>query len=319
MTSNASHESVVVVTDGTPAALRGVRYAALEAKRLGVGLEVLHVIPGYLPIGPLPMIPDGAFQHHGRSLLLHSVITARNMAEGVHVVSRLVSGSRVHSIVEAASNAPLLVLGSRARTLAERVWTGATIAGVCARAQCPVVVVPEEWPDRETDAMSKVTVGFKSPHHAVELLESAFTLARSRGAELMVLHAWKLPSVYDDIVTSRVEATQWKVEQRAVIETVLAQIQPSYPEVKVSIEVVHDRPAHALTEASRDSDRLFIMRPVHGGYLHHLGSTARALLREAHCPVEVIPPAATSGETATSRREHDALDTQRVMPSMEPS
>ena len=319
MTARAIHESVVVATDGTPAALHGVKYAAFEAKRLGLGLEVLHVVPGYLPTGPLPMIPDGSLQQFGSTVLVHSVEAARSAVEDLHVVSRLVSGARVHSIVEAASDAPLLVLGSRAATLAERLWTGATVAGVCSRAKCPVVVVPEEWPVRDAGAMSRIVVGFKSPQHAVELLASAFTLARSRGAEVVVLHAWKLPSVYDDVVTARVEEKQWGVEQRAVVESVLAQVRPSYPEVKVSIEVVHDRPGHALAEASRDSDRLIITRPVHGGYLHHLGAAARAVLREAHCPVEVLPPVTGNGEVATSMPEHGALHTQSEIHSMEPS
>ena len=289
MTTKANQESVVVASDGTSAALHGVRYAAFEAKRLGVGLAIVHVVPAYLPNGPLPMIPDGALQEFGRSVIEHSLEAARDTAPDIHVVARLVSGSQVGSIVEAASNAPLLVLGSRALTHGQRVSTGATVAGVCSRAHCPVVVVPEDWPVQDTDVTSKVVVGFKSPHQAPELLARALELARGRGAELVVVHAWKLPSVYDDIVTNRVHEEEWAVEQTAMIQSVLDQVRDPYPDVKVSIEVVHDRPAHALAEASRESDRLLISRPVHGGYLHHLGAVARGVLREAHCPVEVVP------------------------------
>ena len=309
MTTRSNHESVVVASDGTAAALRGVRYAAFEANRLGVGLEIVHVVPSYLPHGPSPKIPDGALQQFGRSVIEHSMEAARDTAPDVHVVSRLVSGSRVRSIVEAASSARLLVLGTRALTLGQRVWTGATVAGVCSRAHCPVVVVPEDWPVKSADGMSKIVVGFKSPKHAAELLASALELAHSRGAEVMVLHAWKLPSAYDDIVTNRVQEEEWAVEQTAMIQSVLDQVRDSYPDVKVSIEVVHDRPAHALAEASRESDRLLISRPVHGGYLHHLGAVARGVLREAHCPVEVLPPVASSGETAGTMSESGALHT----------
>ena len=30
--------------------------------------------------------------------------------------------------------------------------------------------------------------------------------------------------------------------------------------------------------------------PAHGGTFHHLGRTARAVLRDARCPVEVLAP-----------------------------
>lgn len=289
MTTNLP-ERVVVATDGTSAALRGVRYATFEAKRLGVGLEIVHVVPGYLPRGPLPMVPDGALQAFGCSVLERSLAVARNTAGDVEIISRLVSGARVASIVEAGRSGSLLVLGSEPHTLAERVWTGATVAGVSARAGVPVVVVPEGWRERDTASMSRVLVGFKSPQHAPELLASAFALANTRGADLAVLHAWKLPSVYDDVVTNRVAEAQWREEQHAVIESLIVDLRRCYPEVAVTIDVLHESPAHALVRASRNVDRLVITRPAHGGYFHHLGAVARAVLREAHCPVEVVPP-----------------------------
>ena len=317
MTDSTPQQPVVVASDGTPAALRGVRYAALEARRLGAWLEIIHVTPGYLPEGPFLMIPDGVLQQSGRRALEVSADAARNAAEDVHVVPRLVSGSRVHSIVEAGANALLLVLGARAHTLGEPVSTGATAPGVCSRAQCPVVVVPEGWKVRDPGAMSNVVVGLKAPERAAELLAGALELAHSRGAELVVLHAWKLPSAYDDIVTNRVDEERWRVEQGAVIQSVLDQVRDSHFDVKVSIEVVHDRPARALLMASRDSDRLLITRPAHGGHLHHLGAVARAVLRDAYCPVEVLPPAASKGKNTPTMPGTEVLRPQRQMSSTE--
>jgi nucleotide-binding universal stress UspA family protein len=61
--------------------------------------------------------------------------------------------------------------------------------------------------------------------------------------------------------------------------------------VKLDVRVVHERPSTALVDASREADRLLITRPLHGGRLHHLGTTGRYVLRSAHCPVEVTAPA----------------------------
>jgi hypothetical protein len=45
----------------------------------------------------------------------------------------------------------------------------------------------------------------------------------------------------------------------------------------------------ALVEASRQADRLVLVKPLHGGSVHHLGRTARGALRFAECPVHVVP------------------------------
>lgn len=307
MNSHATHESVVVATDGTPAALRGVRYATFEAQRLGLNLEILHVLPGYLPTGPLPMLADGDLQAFGHSVLEQSQAVARDTSSDVKTVSRLVSGTRVSSIVEASRNAALLVLGSRSLTLAARVWTGATVAGVSARARCPVVVVPEDWQLR--DSASRLVIGFKSPQEAAVLLGRGFARARDSGAELVVLHGWKLPSAYDDIIVSRFGEAKWEEQQDTVIDGALAELRSNYPDVPVIIEVVHDRPAHALVAASQGADMLYLSRPAHGGYLHHLGVVARTVLREAHCPVEVLPPVSGNSHPPGSPQDHESIPT----------
>jgi hypothetical protein len=51
---------------------------------------------------------------------------------------------------------------------------------------------------------------------------------------------------------------------------------------------------------ARTADRLVIVKPAHGSYLHHLGSTARGVLRESRCPVQVLMPRAGLDDTETS-------------------
>lgn len=301
------HHPVVVATDGTSAALRGVWYAALEARRLGVRLEIVHVVPGQLPTGPVPIVPNDSLRAFGLALLERSREAARTAVGDVETISTLVSGARVSALVGASSRAQLLVLGSLSRTLAERAWTGATVAGVCARSECPVVVVPHDWAPPDLGEVSQVLVGFKSPRQAAGLLGSAFELASRRNADLTVIHGWRLPSVYDGMVSSRVDAVSWREDQVAMMEGEVARFRHSYPDVRVSIEVVHGRPADILVQATRGADQVLISRPVHGGHFHHLGAVARAVLRESHCPVAVLPSAPVSSEDRAPRREHVGL------------
>lgn len=282
---------VVAGIDGTAAGHRGVRFAALEAQRQGAPLSLVHVSPAStLTTGP-PPVPTDLLRDYGLELLEAAVGEAHTVVPGLEVDSRLVSGlTTVQGLLEAAAGARLLVLGDDRHSFAGRVWTGDIVAGVAARAACPVVVVPPEWgPDNEH---GRVLVGIKDPEHAADLVATGLALAADHGAELVVVHAWKLPSGYDDIIATRTFGREYHLRQRALLEAAIETQHATHPEVDVRTEVMHAQAAQALVRATETADRLVISRPRHGGTLHHLGGVARALLREARCPVQVEPSAA---------------------------
>jgi nucleotide-binding universal stress UspA family protein len=284
------HGTVVVGVDGSDRGFDGVRYAAREARRLGVGLDVVHVSPGYLPEGPLLLIPDGSLQGFAAGVLERGALIANEVAPDIEVSTHHLSGHRIQELVGFADDAALLVLGARHLSMMDHVWTGATVAGAVSRATCPTVVIPATW--EPTVPRDRVVVGYKSQRHATELLTAAFVLADGLGAELEVLHAWKLQGIYDDMIASSVEEEATSVREVALIEPLLGDLRRAYPQVKAYVRVVHRRAAGALIGASARADRLVIIKPSHGARLHHLGGTARALLRDAQCPVEVVPPSA---------------------------
>jgi nucleotide-binding universal stress UspA family protein len=301
MTQTQAPGRVVAATDGTTAGTIGVRYAAREAQRRGVGLELKHVVPAFLPVGTFPMMPDDSFQQFGRDVLQQGVATAREVDPEANVKTTLHVGGRVASIVAHAHDAGVIVLGSHPLVGAERFWSGPTVPGVAARASCPVIAVPEDYD--ETKSHGRVVVGVKRADRSAELLAAAFAIADELGAELLVVHAWKLPSGYDDLVSNKVARAEWRQYEMALMKPDLATLQTQYPNVVTRVEIMHGLGAAALIEASKEADRLVISRPAHGSYFHHLGATARAVLREAQCPVEVIPP--------TSNRHHDDTESER--------
>jgi len=287
MNAQHVHGHVVVGADGSEQGYTGVRYAAGEAARRGVPLDVVHVIPGYVPVGPFLMIPEGSLQEFGSSVADRAAQVAMDEEPGLSVTKHLLSGNRVRELVRFSEGAGLLVLAARHLSVMEHVMAGATVTAVVSRATCPVVVVPVGWQPPSTPRR-RVVAGYKSSHHSAELFEDAFPVAEALKAELVVLHAWKLEGVYDDVIAGRIEEERWNAEERAMVETNLAGYRESYPDVPVRVVVVHDRPTHALVHASRTADRLVLVKPAHGGRLHHLGTTARAVLRMAACPVEMV-------------------------------
>lgn len=70
-----------------------------------------------------------------------------------------------------------------------------------------------------------------------------------------------------------------------------------HPAVRARVDVVHGQAAQALVGATQDADLVLLQRSTLGPVRHHVGSTSRAVLREASCPVEVVP----LGAAATTR------------------
>lgn len=278
---------IVVGIDATPASATGVRFAALESQRLGADLDIVHATPGYGDLhGDVPLVDDQTLAAYGRKLLEEAEAVARSVVPDVSTRTHLLSGGAVPTLVSSAEGALMLVLGAERRSFVGRVWTGDIVGGAAARAHCPVVVVAPEW--SPGDEHGRVVVGLKSMHGARELLAAGLSLAHERQAELVVLHAWKLQSGYDDIITTRVAADDYERRTTSQIEPVLDDLTPACPEVVVRIEVLHAQPAFALVNASATADRVLLARPQHLNVLHHLGPVARAVLHEARCPVEII-------------------------------
>ena len=280
---------VVVGVSGSHHNHAALMYGVAEARRAGAPLRLLHVVPDYLSIAPMvPLAPEDV-EGMGQALLDRAEATVRGLAPGLEVESRIEFGSRPIELAHGAADARLLVVGRDGRPLLERAFTGDVAAGVAARSEVPVVEVPADWQPETPRGV--VLVGFKSPDHADVLLGDAITLAAEAKAVLVVVHAWKLPGGYDDVITSRVAADEWRDRAMSELETLLAPWCAAYPDVEVEMRVVHDRPAHALALASKEADVLVLVRRAHGvPAAAHLGGTARALLRSADCPVRIVAP-----------------------------
>jgi nucleotide-binding universal stress UspA family protein len=291
---------VVVATDGTEGSLAAVRYAAREAQVRGVPLELVHVVPPCLPAGPFSAVPDAEIRLSGRSTLGHSRDAAVAAVPDVEVVSTLLIGSRVDAIVWHTREAALLVVGAAPHGLLERLWTGSVVTGIAARATCPIVIVPPGAHAPRAGAARRILVGLKSTEHAEHLLSAAFALARQTQSDLTIVHAWHLPSGHDDVNAERTLRRAWLVEQERTLEDALIDHRMAFPDVQVDVDLVHGQAAFALVSQSRTADVLMISRPGHGGLVHYLGSTARAVIRDAECVVEVVPP-------LHEEREHEGL------------
>ncbi len=295
MTAASTTPLIVVGTDGSPASVQAIRYAVGEAQRVGTGVRLVHVSPDYTPSTPmLPLIRDD-FAQVGHRILAEGVAALRALAPDCEVATVRRTGPTVATLLDLAADSHLIVLGRDQHSRLGAVFTGSTTVGVAGRARCPMVSVPPEWePDGDR---GRVVVGLRSSTHATELLTRAFDLAQSRGARLVVLRAWQLPGPYDEVVEARSHPGERVRQLEDELDPLLERHRLEHPTVEVELSVVHQQPARALLHAAAASDLLVLVRRAHGlPFTAHLGGTARTLLREAPCPVEVVPPREVLGE-----------------------
>ncbi|MET9908150.1 universal stress protein [Streptomyces sp. NPDC006476] len=260
---------VVVGVDGTAAGLAAVEAAAWEADRRGTALRLAHALTWVspdVPTGVAPWDPDGtgardrvnrAFsdaEGRARRVAPHLVITREVLVGAPDVV--LGSESRA---------ACLAVVGAR-RSVGARGRPRDSVAGrLTARAGCPVLVVG----DRHTRTGPVVLAADESPR-AREAAEFAFAEASGRGADLVVLHARRSGRTTGDALSA---------------------LREKYPHVTVRTPAVRGRHHRALVEASVDA-QLVVVGVRRGGTTAVLpGSEGRSILRDAHCPVALVPAA----------------------------
>lgn len=303
--SDTRPEPVVIGVDGTPGNLGALRYGTAEARRLGTGVRLVHVVPSYVPVATMMPLTPGDLTTIGAGILSRAESTAREIAPDVEMEGWLEQGSRTLELTRAAQHAPLLVVGRTERSTVERLITGDTGTGVAAKASVPTVCVPADW---ESTEVRVVLVGIRSRTHADTLLGQVFALAAAHGARVRVLHAWRLSSEYDDIIADHTRAAEWTARSERELEMLLRPWREAFPDVATETCVVHGHPAHALVAASREADLLVIVRrPRDIPALRHLGGTGRTVLHAAACPVHVVPPEPVIGPNPAAWRSEASI------------
>ena len=304
---NSLHRDAIVVgVDGSSGSLSAVDFAVSQGRRIGAHVRVVHVVPTMSALTPAPMMvsPPTDLVETGHRILDRALARARGAASGLHVEPELRHGSRALELAAAAKDARMLVVGRDSRPVLDRMLLGDTAAGVASRAACPVVSVPPEW--RADEVKGVVAVGIKSVDQAQVLLTDAFCVAEAHDARMVVVHAWRLPSGYDDIIESRVAQSDWSTRGARELDEVIAPYRARHPGVEVTIQVSHACAHDALERAARQADLVILARRAHGfPAATHLGGTARHVLRAAACPVRVIAPEQRP-TTETSDRQHVA-------------
>lgn len=178
---------VVIGVDGSEQSHDAVHWGAAYAALLGCEATLLHTWE--MPVGSVRglgydtrVIEDA---REGAQAILDEAARVLHEAQPDLVGhTALVPGGSVHALLGAATTARCLVVGSRGRGALASLLLGSTSDAVAARAECPVIVVPEGA--RWSDGGSVVLTSDGSPA-AEAATRFAFDEAVRRQAHLEVL------------------------------------------------------------------------------------------------------------------------------------
>jgi nucleotide-binding universal stress UspA family protein len=290
-----SANSVVVGVDGSAAGVDAARWAADAAMRYGLPLQLVHAIPP-LPANAYPTMAlyietlRSATQREGEEFLDAAAAAAREVAPDLDTTRWQKVGDPVEVLSLASATARVIVVGAIGQTGLTGLLVGSTALALPSRAHCPVIVVRQR-PDGADAVDGPVVVGVLGASLDDPAVEFGFEQASMRGVELTAVHSWSdspLPDI--DRVTGRRD--DWNAifeRERRLLSEGLAGYAERYPDVTVRPVVVYDRPARALLDSARSAQLLVVGTHGRGritGAL--LGSTSRAVMKLAPCPVAVV-------------------------------
>jgi nucleotide-binding universal stress UspA family protein len=104
-----------------------------------------------------------------------------------------------------------------------------------------------------------------------------------------LVHGWRLDTVYDDIISARIDP-EWRARTEHAMREVAMSLLDRHPGLQIEVHAVHEWPADALADLAHTSRLLVVGRQEHHKPMpERLGSVARTAIRTSSCPVMVVP------------------------------
>jgi nucleotide-binding universal stress UspA family protein len=285
---------IVVGVDGSEHGRRALRWAGQKAARHGDELTAL------LAWGLFDQLhADGGTSfdpNYGptdAAAALDAVVTDTLGAEAAGAVRRVaVSDLPARALLDAASDADLLVVGPRGRGELRGLALGSVTQTCLHRARCPVAVVRGSDDPAAADAGTggRVIAGVDGSETSARALRWALDDARARGGIVAAVHGWHVPFSISLTAGGR-DHSAFEEAAGRLLDQVVDATASEYRDVPVERVLVGRSPADALLGAAQDAALVVVGGRGVGGFRGLLlGSVSQQLAHHAPCPVVVVPP-----------------------------
>jgi nucleotide-binding universal stress UspA family protein len=288
---DCAFNTIVVGVDGRQGGRDALRLAGKLAEAGGGDLVAARVFP-HQHRPALARSPGVAEERESTQVALDRELADLGMsAARTHVVGDTSPARALHRIAE-RERADVLVVGSAHRGAVGRVLGGDVALGSLHGSPCPVAVAPRGMADRNTP-LSRIGVGFDGTPESRQALALAVALAKSARVQLELLCAATAPiPLFAEAAWADGEIVDYRLEAEELISRTLAEL-----DVDAVGKAIVGGPVETLVELSHRVDLLVVGSRGWGPVRRILvGSTAARLIREAACPVLVLPRGAATGE-----------------------
>lgn len=287
--------AIVVGTDLSQRAGRAVEWASARAAETGHTLQVVLAIPE-VPIPPrshlFAAMQESDWPGHIEELAEAKLHEVTNHVKRAHpklaMETFLVRGVPSYTLAQASKTAELVVIGARGAYAPFKVRAlGGTADAVVQHAHGPVAVVTDLAEGVES---GPIVVGVDDSAEAQAALRWAAAEAATRGVRLHAVHALDLtPWLSAPLGGGAIDPVPLAEGIKDATERQVAPYREQYPELQIDVEVPTGLPEKALLHASEGASLLVVGSRGRGGFTGLLlGSTSKAVLRDAHCPVVIL-------------------------------
>ena len=264
-----TNPTILVGVDGSSRGDDALAFAVVLARALGSGLLLVHA--------------HGADEHreHARTLLEERQSSVDDVP--VEVVA-YADPDPTHALLRVAAvrRAAMIVVGTSHRAGLGLVLPGSTGQRLLAEAARAVAVVPRGWSSAGGRPICRVGVAYDGKAESRAALHSAVELTRALGGRLDVMRAfWSTPPR---------ELAGIAELQRRVEAGLGAVVQDLPTDVDARARVLFNDPGRALVMRSSELDVLVLGSRGKGPVAAiWAGSVSSRVIREAACPVIVVP------------------------------
>ncbi|MFE9173960.1 universal stress protein [Streptomyces kebangsaanensis] len=295
--------TITVGLDGSVESRAAAEWAAREAKLSDLPVRLVHVWqPVPEPMAQAPLLGAETHRHWTERIPRETAAGLRLRHPGVEVSTEQRVGTPSDVLVEAARDAELLVLGSRALSGLGGFLVGSVGQSVVARTEVPVVLVrageqaadehvvdPTGVPSAAT-AFRPVVLGLGTGSPDEPVIAFAFQEAQRRESALYAVQGWSLPAYYAYGLDAGIDTTDALARQQAAeLTETLRPWRQKYPDVEVVETSRLGSPANLLIDVSRDASLVVVGRRVRRSrFGAHIGAVTHAVLHHATAPVAVV-------------------------------
>ncbi|MET9387801.1 universal stress protein [Streptomyces sp. NPDC002928] len=279
--------------DGTDESLAALGWAAREAVRRGLALRVVHAWRFQSAV-PADVADRDTQARWVRDAVAAAVRTVAERHPDLELSTDVLEGPAADTLVAAAADAELLVLGSRGHAAVVGFLLGSVGQQVIAEAVRPVVLVRAGDQAAAEAGGREIVVGQQgSPDDSAEALRFAFETAAARGATVRAVRAWTLPPVFAYSPGSLKlldDAGGLEPYEKQALGEALEPWRARFPGVPVVEHVEMGSAGQVLLSVTGRAQLMVVGRRGRRTAVGaRIGSVAHGVLHHAECPVAVVP------------------------------